>query len=97
MEIGFAGEIWFWRGPAPFHFVTIPPDESADLSEIAALVSYGWGVIPVRAEIGETIWETSLFPKNGGYLLPVKASVREREGLDLGDVVEVTISVGSHR
>jgi len=63
------------------------------LRAVSALVSYGWGVIPVLAEIGSTRWSTSLFPKDGGYLVPVKASVRDVEGLDVGDTVRVSLSV----
>jgi hypothetical protein len=94
MRLNFSGEIWFWKGPSPFHFVTVPQDESAELYAVSSLVTYGWGVIPVTAKIGKTSWETSLFPKDGGYLVPVKASVRKVEGLELGDTVEVVLSVG---
>jgi hypothetical protein len=58
---------------------------------VASLVTYGWGVIPVSARIGRTTWTTSLFPKDGGYLLPVKAVVRRAERIDLGDEVAVLL------
>jgi hypothetical protein len=94
MRLAFSGEIWFWRGPSPFHFVTVPKKESEELHAISALVTYGWGVIPVSARIGNTSWETSLFPKDGGYLVPIRASVRSAEKLELGDAVSVTLNVG---
>jgi hypothetical protein len=94
MKLDFSGEMWFWRGPSPFHFVTVPERESAELHDVSSLVSYGWGVIPVVAHIGLTGWSTSLFPKNGGYLVPVKASVRQSEDLELGDILQVTLVVG---
>jgi hypothetical protein len=97
MRLNFSGEIWFWKGPSPFHFVTVPQDESAELHAVSALVTYGWGVIPVTAKIGKTRWETSLFPKDGGYLVPIKASVRTAEGLELGDTVNVVLIVGATR
>lgn len=93
MEIEFNGEIWFWRGPAPWYFVTIPAEQSYDLSAIARLVSYGWGMIPVRVRIGKTAWKTSLFPKDGRYILPIKAGVRKAESLDEGDSVTVRLEV----
>ena len=92
MELQFGGEIWFWRGPAPFHFVTVPAQESAEIGERSSELTYGWGVIPVRAQIGETSWETSLFPKDGLYAVPIKVAVRRAEGLELGDVVTVRLS-----
>jgi hypothetical protein len=89
----FSGEIWSWRGPAPYHFVTVPDEECAALEAIAPLVSYGWGVIPVAARIGATEWTTSLFPKDGGYLVPVKDRVRKAEDLALGDTVTIRLLV----
>ena len=94
MRLEFTGEIWFWKGPAPWYFVTVPEEESAELDAVSPVVSYGWGVIPVVARIGRTRWETSLFPKDGGYLVPVKASVRETEGLDVGVMARVVLTVG---
>jgi Domain of unknown function (DUF1905) len=63
MELEVRGEIWFWKGPAPWHFITVPEAESLDVEATSAVVSYGWGMIPVTARIGATEWETSLFPK----------------------------------
>lgn len=93
MIIEFDGEIWYWRGPAPHHFITIPPEQSEDLKAILSYVTYGWGMIPVDVRIGETEWTTSLFPKNGAYIVPIKASVREVEHLGVGDRVSVWLKV----
>ena len=93
MKLEFSGELWFWRGPSPYHFITVPDEESAELESASPLVSYGWGMIPVAAEIGKTKWKTSLFPKDGGYIVPVKDMVRNKERLELGDVVEVRLVV----
>lgn len=89
MNIEFTGKIWTWRGPAPYYFVTIPKDESSDIKAVSNLVTYGWGVIPVHARIGGTQWQTSLFPKDGLCLVPLKDAIRKAEGLAEGD--EVTI------
>jgi hypothetical protein len=93
VDLEFSGEVWFWRGPSPYHFVSVPEDESAELQETAALVTYGWGMIPVEARIGATRWTTSLFPKNGGYVVPLKDRVRNAEGIDVGDTVTVRLAV----
>lgn len=94
MNLEFAGPIWFWRGPAPWYFVTVPAEQSADLKAISGFVTYGWGVIPVWAHIGKTEWTTSLFPKDDRYLVPIKASVRQAEHLAEGDEVVVRLQVG---
>jgi hypothetical protein len=93
VNLEFSGEVWFWKGPAPWHFVTVPDEECRELARAAALVSYGWGVIPVSARIGGTTWTTSLFPKDGRYLVPVKTWVRKAERVELGDVVTVRLTV----
>jgi len=93
MELDFSGELWFWRGPAPFHFVTVSDERSAAIESASPLVTYGWGMIPVTAQIGRTEWRTSLFPKDGLYVVPVKVAIRRAEGLELGDVVAVRLHV----
>jgi len=93
MDVQFDGEIWFWRGPSPYHFVTVPDEESAELHAASAFVTYGWGMIPVDARIGATGWKTSLFPKDGRYVVPLKDAVRRAEDLDVGDVVTIRLAV----
>jgi hypothetical protein len=93
MTIEFDGKIWFWRGPAPWFFVTVPANQSEDLKAISNLVTYGWGVIPVHVRIGKTEWKTSLFPKDELYIVPIKASVRKAEKLAEGDTVTIRLEV----
>ncbi|MGW2707056.1 DUF1905 domain-containing protein [Streptomyces sp. NPDC001340] len=93
MDLTFAGRVIEWRGPSPYYFVAVPDEESADIREVAAMATYGWGVIPVEARIGEVAFTTSLFPKDGSYLLPLKNAVRKPQGLTEGDDVTVEMSV----
>lgn len=90
----FSGPLWFWRGPAPWYFVTVPAQQSGALKAASGLVTSGWGMVPVRARVGGTEWRTSLFPKGGLYVLPVRASVRQAEGIGEGDLVTVGMEVG---
>ncbi len=91
--IEFGGEIWEWRGPAPFYFVTVPEPYSTAIKGIASLVTYGWGMIPVQVRIGQTVWKTALWPKNGLYILPLKDSVRRAEELGINQMVTVVLEV----
>ncbi|KKJ95083.1 DUF1905 domain-containing protein [Micromonospora sp. HK10] len=93
MELEFSGEMWFWRGPAPWHFVTVPEEQCGALAAASPAVTYGWGMIPVTARIGRTSWQTSLWPKDGRYIVPVKAAVRRAEGLEPGEPVTVRLTV----
>lgn len=93
MNLTFDGPIWFWKGPAPWYFVTIPAEQSREIKAISGLVTYGWGVIPVSVRIGQTTWKTSLFPKDDHYLVPIRASVRKAEQLAEGDTVTIQLQV----
>lgn len=93
VHLDFEGSVWFWKGPAPWYFVTVPSEESAQIKEIERFSTYGWGMIPVEATIGSTTWTTSLWPHNGQYILPLKVDVRRREKIELDHVVRVEMSV----
>ena len=94
MIFEFSGPVFEWRGPSPYYYVAVPDDEAEEIRDVASMVTYGWGVIPVTVEIGDTEWTTSLFPKDGTYLVPLKDMVRRAEGIESGMVVELRLSVG---
>ena len=93
MVLEFVEEAIWWRGPAPWVFVPVPPDLSAEIKAISARVTYGWGVIPVKVRVGDTEYSTSLFPKDGVYLVPVKTVVQKAENVKVGDAVTVRVEI----
>jgi hypothetical protein len=93
MEMEFAGELYYWRGPSPYHFITVPEEVCVGLRAVSALVTYGWGMIPVNVRIGKSAFETSLFPKDGGYIVPIKDAVRRAEELSVGDLVALEMAI----
>ena len=93
MDFEFEGPVIEWRGPAPFYFVRIPEEDSADIKVAAKGVEY-WGQVPVVARISGVEFGTALFPKDGGYLLPVKETVRTAADIQLDKVVAVGLNVG---
>lgn len=95
MILEFSGPVWYWKGPAPWYFVAVPDAESARIQEVSAVVTYGWGMIPVGCEIGRTTWTTALWPKDGRYVVPLKAGIRRAEGIAEGDTVSIRLSVGA--
>ncbi|HZA05326.1 MAG TPA: DUF1905 domain-containing protein [Propionibacteriaceae bacterium] len=97
MEYVFTARVIEWRGPSPYYYLPVPEEESADIREIAAMATYGWGVIPVVARIADVTFETSLFPRDGGYLLPLKDAVRKPQQLGVGDEVSVEMDVRLRR
>ena len=93
MDFEFTGIVWFWKGHSPYFFVTVPEQQSHDLKTISELVTYGWGMIPVHVRIGDSAWKTSLFPKDGLYILPLKDMIRKAENLAEGDTITVSLEV----
>lgn len=93
VRLTFHGELVYWRGPSPFHFVAVPPDGAELLHLVAPVATYGWGVIPVTVTTGGTTFRTSLFPRDGGYLVPVKDAVRRAERLELGDSIDIELTI----
>ncbi len=93
MGLCFSEKIWEWRGPAPYYFVTVPQEQSQAIKSAERLLTYGWGMIPVKVRIGQTEWQTSLWPKDGLYVVPLKDKIREAEGLQVGQTVTLTLEV----
>jgi hypothetical protein len=93
MDFEFEGLVVEWRGPAPFYFLRVPEEESADIKWAAKGIEY-WGQVPVTVRISEVEFSTALFPKDGRYLIPLKAAVRKTAGIDVDEVVAVALSVG---
>lgn len=89
--ISFTGEMIYWRGPSPFHFVEVPAEQSRSIKEFSSQISYGWGVLPTTLVINYLSWSTSLFPKNGRYLVPIKAEIRKKYGLELGEEIPIKL------
>lgn len=97
VDTTFTADLFEWRGPAPFSWFTLPENVCDHVRAQAAHATYGWGAIPVCVRIGATRWETSLLPRDGGYVLPVKKAVRTQERFGEGDTVTVAMSVAPRR
>ncbi len=87
--------LWKYLGKAAWHFVTVPTDVSQDIDYFFSLDKKGFGSLPVEVKIGQTTWKTSIFTdkKLGSYLLPIKAEVRKKEGLNEDGKVFVILSL----
>jgi hypothetical protein len=94
MELVGRGRVIYWRGPAPWNFVELAEEHSDLLVARTPQLSYGWGCIPVDARIAGEAFATSLMPRHGRFLLPLRAAVRTRLGLEPGDVADYSLLVG---
>jgi hypothetical protein len=99
-EVGFSGQVWVWQArsgekPVRWFFVSIEGEPAAHLKLLSLGLTAGFGSLPVRATIGTTRWKTSIFPHReiGGWLLPLKAEVRKREGIEEGSQIDVSLAI----
>ncbi|MBP6030211.1 MAG: DUF1905 domain-containing protein [Sphingobium sp.] len=95
-QIDAGGPLVKWSGDkASWYFVVLSGDVVGEIHYAAMGRTGGFGSVKVRATIGNTTWETSLFPskESGGFVLPVKAAVRKAEGLSEGDAISLTLRV----
>ncbi len=85
--------VWRYQGSAAWYFARVPRRASMQIRMARDAPRSAWGSIRVTARIGSTVWKTSLFPdsKSGCYLLPLKADVRRREGIEADATIRVTL------
>ncbi len=99
LSFSFTGKCWLWQeGKGAWYFITLPEDKSEEIkffNENMHEKRRGWGAVRVQVTIGATAWETSIFPasKLSAYILPVKADVRKKEKITVGDSVKVKIKI----
>ena len=97
--VAFTSPCWLYAGKGAWYFVTLPPDSAAEISYFSKTLNggkrTGWGSVRVTVQVGETVWQTSLFPdsKNKSYVLPIKAAVRKAEKIIEDQTVKVRVSM----
>jgi hypothetical protein len=91
----FAAPLWRHSGADGWHFVSVPPETSADIRDLTAGIRHGFGSVRVAVTVGGTSWRTSIFPDRatGTYLLPMKKAVRAAEHLQAADIVRATLEL----
>jgi hypothetical protein len=95
--VTFDAELWVWdarRGDS-WTFVSLPVEASAEIRDLAGGRRRGFGSLRVRATVGGSTWQTSIFPdgKRDAFVLPIKRGIRVAEKLDAGEVATVTVEV----
>ena len=88
-------KVWLYPGMVGWQFITIPKNHSKMISKTYSEMTRGWGSLPVMVTVGKTKWKTSIFPdkKTNTYLLPLKAEVRKKENINLGDTISLTLEI----
>ena len=89
----FSAKPWKHGGVASWYFVSLPYEVAREIREGFQTEERGWGRLPVTARVGDSEWKTSIFfdTKAKTYLLPLKAELRRKEGLEVGKSLEAFI------
>lgn len=84
-----------FTGKADWYYAYLPAAGSKLLNEMFADQKRGWNSLRVRAIIGITVWQTSIFYISGEkkFMLPLKKEIRKKADLSLGKRFEVEIEV----
>lgn len=96
MKYKFTAEVWLYPGEtANWHMAYLPAELSKKLDKKYRDQRRGWSSYPVQVKVGKTSWATSIFydKKALTYLLPLKASVRKKEGIYANDKVSFILEV----
>jgi hypothetical protein len=93
LQIRFEATVIYWRGPSPFFYAPIPDEHIEEVRAAARIATYGWGCVPVEAEVGGVAFTTALFPKDGTYLLPLKVAVRRKINITAGDAITAEMTI----
>lgn len=88
-------KILVYPGMNAWRFLILPQKQGQEIKEKFGKRAKGWGSLPVSVTLGQTTWQTSIFPdkKSGTYLLPLKAQIRKKEDIADDDVVSFTLAI----
>lgn len=89
------GIVWKYEGPSSWYFITLSRELSQDITKAFGDIKRGWGSLPVEVTLHDVTWKTSIFPdaKRGGYLLPLKAQIRQKTGIKEGSTVSCQMRI----
>ncbi len=80
-------------GKGRWHFIHLDKKMSQKV-KLLNKKKMSWGYVPIKATIGKSTWKTTLFPtKKDVYMLALKADVRKKEDLKIGDMIKVSFSI----
>jgi hypothetical protein len=83
-----------YEGAAAWCFVTVPQTTATKIRKRFRDEEEGWGRLKTTATVKNTSWQTSVWfdTKAQSYLLPVKRSIRQKEKLAIGTLINVELT-----
>ncbi len=95
MKYSFSDQLDIYAGEGGWYFVRLPREMWDEIRALAAPLKRGFGSFKVSAKIGNTSWQTSIFPdtKSKRYILFIKKSVRHAEHIEINDTVDASVEI----
>ncbi|MEV4352536.1 DUF1905 domain-containing protein [Actinoplanes sp. NPDC049596] len=97
MRVDFESELWIWdaRKDESWTFVSLPVEVSEEIRDLTEGMRRGFGSLRVRASVGTSTWQTSIFPdsQKGAFVLPIKRAIRKAQNLEPGDTAAITVEL----
>jgi len=95
IKYAFSSKIWKYNGTGGWFFISLPKDISREIRENSGWQEEGWGRMKAAAEVKGFTWDTAIWfdKKQATYLLPLKAEIRNKAGLQLNDIIAVSVSI----
>lgn len=89
----FTGKLWKYQGEAGWHFISLPTALSKEIRNELQWQEEGWGRMKAKAILLNHEWDTAIWfdKKNNSYLLPIKASIRNKLKLSIDQVYEINL------
>ena len=91
----FEAKIWRHNVQGGWFFVSLPNKTSNEIRENLKWQEEGWGRMKAQAIIKGIEWDTAIWfdKKKDTYLLPLKADIRKKAGLELGQSITISVFV----
>lgn len=94
-EYRVRAKVWRYPGKGGWHFANLSRAQSREIRELFGAEAAGFGSLRVVLRLGSVAWKTSIFPdsKSGTYLFAIKADVRRRANVGVGDTISATVGI----
>ena len=91
----FESMLWQPASPGGWHFISLPVEMAREIRDNSKWQEEGWGRMKAKAKIRETLWDTAIWydTKLNTYILPVKADIRKKEKIEIGNILDVEITL----
>lgn len=89
-DFSFSGTAQKFPGSGGWVYVAVPPKYTKELKQRRR----AWGMYPITAHVGTISWKTKLMMKKGGdFFVALKATVRNKEKITVGDRAAVSFKL----